>query len=264
VRILTIANQKGGAGKTTLAVHLAVGLAARGHRTLLIDCDPQANASQHLGTLGDEDGSLQALIYQPQRTKLPIQKLEPMPHTSLGVVPAWIGMALSEMWSDHPTTPAPVDVARRMRDGLGDAWDWVVVDAPPGLAYWNSVALDVADQVLIPVPATGPYPLMGLTQLESIIARIRYRAENPRLRTLGIVATMVDTRNTLGRKARETIATQIADDLIFHTTIPMTVSLQRVAFINDTVWNTDPAEPVTEALANLIGEVETRWPASER
>ena len=259
-KVLVLANQKGGVMKSTLSVNLAVGFALRGYRTLLIDCDPQANSTYSLGVEADQDQCLEAFVHQSDLRTPPILSSEPVDGITVDVIPAWISMGLIERWPDVKSAPDPKIVASRIRKAMGNVYDWVIVDGPPHLGYWNQVALEVGDKVLIPVPQAGNYPLIGLLQMRSTIESVQARS-NARLRLLGVVSTLVDSRTSMGRTARERLELFVRDpDLIFDTQIPRATSVEwSQAHEGSNLFIAAPREAVTVAIVKLMEEVEARW-----
>lgn len=262
--VLLLANPAGGSGKTTLAVHLALGLAIQGARTLLIDADPQANASYSVGLLNLEDPwreTLQLTVDCPG-TMPPIRwqwVLPDDPEVQLAVVPASLVMGRTEQWPHIREAPDPQHVAVGIRKAL-DPFAWVIIDGPPYLGYWNQVALHLAQCVLIPVSATGNYPKIGYIQLEQVIESIRWR-DNPWLRVLGVVSTMVARQTKMGQLARAWLEAFVPPELILRTEIPRGTTVERSQSQAGTnLFVTDPRSPVTFAIVNLLQEVQERFP----
>lgn len=262
--VLVLANQKGGVMKSTLTVNLAVGFALRGYRTLVVDTDPQANTSYSFGVAADEDHCLGTFIRGSRSPNDSVMTAQVLPDVRVDVIPAWISMGLVERWPDIKTAPDPQKVAERVRNMMG-GYDWVVVDGPPHLGYWNQVALELGDKVLIPVPQAGNYPLIGLLQMQSTIESVQIRS-NPRLRLLGVVSTLVDNRTSMGRTARERLELFVRDpELIFETQIPRATSVEwSQAHQGSNLFAAAAREPVTVAIVKLMEEVEARWQRNDQ
>lgn len=217
--VIAIANQKGGVGKTTTAVNLAASLAAADRRTLLVDVDPQGNASSGVGV---RPGTFERSVYDvligtatiaeaTMKTAIP----------TLAVVPATQDLVAAELELVDAD-----DRATRLRDALEavtrgpGAYDFVVLDCPPSLGLLTLNALTAADRVVVPLQCEY-YALEGLTHLMATIDRVR-GALNPTLDVEGVVLTMYDPRNSLTR--------QVADEVkrhfhVFDTVIPRNVRL---------------------------------------
>lgn len=261
--ILALVNQKGGVGKSTLAVHLAIVLAVQGYRTLFIDADPQANSTYSLGVEATEDSCLQVFVDRKNVKTPPIHTAEVLPDVSLDVIPAWITMGLTERWPDIKSAPDPravTDKLRQVVDNIG--YDWIIVDGPPHLGYWNQIVLNLADRALIPVPQSGNYPLVGLMQIASTIESVRLR-DNARLQLLGVVSTMVDRRTQMGRTALDRVRI-FADNIhVFETQIPHATAIEWAQSQKGTnLFATGRDEPVTESIVHLMEEVKVRWQQS--
>jgi chromosome partitioning protein len=214
-RIYALANQKGGVGKTTTAINLAACLAEAGQRALVVDLDPQANATSGLGARANGVSSYDLL------DGVPLAKLtRPTRFPNLDLVPAKPDLA-----------GAVVELARRddadryLADALAgatDAWDFVFLDCPPSLGPLTVNALAAADRVLVPVQAEY-YALEGLAQLVESVDLIRVRL-NPRLRIGGVLLTMVDGRTRLAAEVSDEVRRHFGE-LVFSTVVPRSVRL---------------------------------------
>lgn len=247
-RILALANQKGGVGKTTTTVNIAGELARRGRRVLLIDCDPQGNATTSLGIAKQE---LRATTYD---LLIGTVELEDVVLSSgrdyLDLLPADqdLAGAAVEMVSIH-------DRERRLCVALergASGYDYVLIDCPPSLGLLTLNALVAADGVLIPLQCEY-LALEGLAQLKATLDRVR-DGLNPNLQILGVIMTMYDGRTNLAQQVVDEVQKHFPR-LIFHTLIPRSVRLSEAPSYGKLIAEYDPQSRSAQAYSAITEEL---------
>ncbi|MDZ4200485.1 MAG: ParA family protein, partial [Kiritimatiellia bacterium] len=219
-RILALANQKGGVGKTTTALNLAAGLVERRLRVLLVDLDPQANATSGLGHEKTPGGSLyQALLSGGDIRSL----IQPTDYKRFDLLPSETDLAAAEM--DLAGAEDAVHRAARLLEPIRaeGSYDAILIDCPPSLGLLTMNALMAADGVLIPLQCEY-YALEGLSVMVDVIRRVRESGGNPRLELDGIVMTMFTNRTKLAQQVVQEVVRHFGDK-VYPTLIPRNVRL---------------------------------------
>lgn len=246
-KITCLANQKGGVGKTTTAVNLASALALSGRKVLLVDCDPQGNATGGLGL--DKQNIGKGLYDLLIDGALWEEAVRPTEVANLWILPANIELIGAEIELVSVVSRETV-LARRLAP-FTPRFDYIFLDCPPSLGLLTVNALTAADAVLIPLQCEY-YALEGLSQLVRTIRLIK-RSLNPRLAVAGLVLTMFDIRNNLSHQVMSEVRKHFPDQ-VFETIIPRNVRLSEAPSHGKPVLLYDKASKGTQSYLDLAQE----------
>lgn len=247
-QVIAVLNQKGGVGKTTTAVNLAAYLAKQGAKVLLVDLDPQANATSGLGLQKEErePGTYEVLLGD-----VPFQAALKQATEGLDILPTDARLAALEV---ELVERAERELA--LRHALADVtYDYVLIDCPPALSLLTVNALAAANSLLIPVQAEY-YALEGLSQLLQVVQMVR-SGLNPSLELLGVVMTMYDPRTTLSTQVRQEVERHFGDK-VFDVVIPRNVRLAEAPSHGKSIVDYDKWSKGAKAYKNLAKEVHKR------
>jgi chromosome partitioning protein len=249
MKIVAIANQKGGVGKTTTAVNLGAALAEMGRRILLVDLDPQANATSSFGLEGVEHISL----YEPLLGEASInEKIFPTRRDDLFIVPADLDLAGAEVeiarMPDHLTRLA--NTLKPLH--TDETFDFVLLDCPPSLGILMSNALAAADELLTPIQCEY-FALEGLVKIVRLVEQVRDSGANKRLELNGIVMTMFDGRTNLSQQVVADVREHFGER-VYETVIPRSVRLSEAPSFGKSILEYAPSGAAAQAYRALARE----------
>lgn len=249
--ILSIANQKGGVAKTTTAINLAAGLSLEGYKVLLIDADPQTNATQ-VFIHPDNEISPDKSLYNVMINFAPISNvLIETQFPNLHVVPSHIRLS----GVDLELAQALDNRSERLKkalDPVRDRYDYIVIDNPPALGLITINSFTASDKLIIPV-STAFFALSGLVQLQETIGMVKHAQLNPTLEIMGVVCTFAD--RTLVSSDVEKRLRDHFGELVFQTTIPKNITLEEAHSNHTHIFAYAPTSAGANAYKSLVKEV---------
>ncbi len=247
-RVISIANQKGGVGKTTTAINLAASLAASELSVLLIDSDPQGNSTTGLGVVKAEG---MTTIYDVLIGGSPIREaIQAGGYDGLSIIPADKNLVAGNL--DLVAVEERELVLRKALDSIRDDYDYILIDCPPALDLLTLNALVASNSVLVPIQCEF-FALEGISQLMDTIERVR-EAFNQPLEIEGVLLTMYDDRTNLTRQVESDLREFFGRD-VFHTVIPRSIRLAEAPGFGQPILAYDPRSRGAESYIQLAKEV---------
>ena len=246
-KIIAITNQKGGVGKTTTSVNLSACVAEAGKRTLLIDIDPQGNATSGLGKSGEGELSVYDILLEGASAR---EAAIDTGYDGLMLIPAAIELAGAEI--ELVGADNREGLLKRALEEIRNDYDYIFIDCPPSLGLLTLNALTAADSVLVPIQCEY-YALEGVGQLMNTVKLVRMKL-NPGLQVEGIVLTMFDARTNLGAQVVQEVRRHFADE-VFSTLIPRNVRLSEAPSYALPIHLYDSRCSGTVAYRQLAGEL---------
>jgi chromosome partitioning protein len=251
--VIAVANQKGGVGKTTTTINVAASLANQGQRVLLVDLDPQANATSGVGIEKREGGSVyESLVGDALLT----DQIISTPYQNLSVIPGEVNLCGAEI-----ELPRMDDCLHRLQRALhsvkmANVYDIILIDCPPSLGSLTLNAFVAADSLLVPIQCEY-YALEGISMVQRLIDQVRESGDNHGLNIVGIVMTMYDGRTRLSQQVLDEVRAHFSD-VIFETTIPRATRLAEAPSHGQPALVYDPDGLATAAYDVLASELMQR------
>lgn len=254
-KIISVANQKGGVGKTTTAINLAASIALSGKKVLLIDIDPQGNASSGLGVDGNSRGIYELLMGEASQSEV----ICPTEIETLKIIPSRVDLTGAEI--ELVARESREKILKVALNGVREEFEFVVIDCPPSLGLLTLNALAVSNSVLIPMQCEY-YALQGLSHLLKTLKLVK-KSINQDLKVEGILLTMFDSRTLLATQVREQVQ-KYFNDFLLKTIIPRNVRLSEAPSHGKPIMLYDSRSRGADSYVELAKEIISRSKTGER
>ena len=252
-KIIAVANQKGGVGKTTTAVNLAACVAAVGQRVLLFDLDPQANATSGVGVDKVEGDSAYAVLLGEGKLQ---EKIKPTPYDRLHLIPSEVDMCGADL--ELARAENHLHRVAQLLQPVAESgqFDLILIDCPPSLGVLTLNAFAAADGILIPLQCEY-YALEGISMMNRVLTQLRAGGVNPRLEIFGVVMTMFDARTKLSNEVVSEVR-NLLGERVFETVIPRSTKLAEAPSFGKPIIHYDKYSASSAAYELLTQEVLAR------